>query len=437
MIATNEGTPTRIRYAVLTIATANAFLLYLDRICMGAVVQSASFQGELGLSKDRVGDVLASFFFAYALGQLPAGYLADRFGPRRMLVTYVILWSVFTALTGFVGGLIAMIVVRSACGLAEAGAYPASALLVTRWFPFGQRARANSVVSLGGRIGNSLALWLTAGIIAVLGSWRPVLWIYGSIGIGLAFATLIVFRDSPGQHPWTNEAERELIGANRPTAEPVLRGSPWWALLRHRGLWFLNLGTAGMNIGWAFLITWLPTYLHEVRGLDQVVASGYVSIALACSLVGMLFGGWWCDILTRRFGRRWGRRIPFLFGGAVAACAYLICPLLASPLAVTIACGVVAFATDSVMPAVWAVAQDIGGSHVASTLAWSNMWGNFGASAVAKLIPLMIGSTLHFGDWREIFWMCAAGFLFLATSSLFIDSTRTLARTASHADASR
>jgi MFS family permease len=396
---------------------------------MGAVVQSTSFQQELGLDKDRVGDVLASFFFAYALGQLPAGWLADRFGPRRMLVTYILLWSMFTAMTGFVGGLIGLVIVRAACGLSEAGAYPASALLVTRWFPFAHRGRANSIVSLGGRMGNSLALWLTAGAIAFLGSWRPVLWIYGAIGLGLALATHIIFRDTPALHPWANEAERDLIRTGAPTVQALKRKSPWIALLRHRGLWFLNIGTVGMNIGWAFLITWLPTYLHEVRGLDQVTASGYVSIALGCSLGGMVFGGWWCDMLTRRFGQRLGRRLPFLFGGGLAACAYLLCPNLDNPLAVAIACGVVAFATDSVVPAVWAMTQDIGGTHVASTLAWSNMWGNFGASAVAKLIPLIIGSSLHRPDWSEVFWMCAAGFVVLGLSSLFIDSTRTLADT--------
>lgn len=420
---------THVRYAVLAIATANAFILYLDRICMGAVVQSASFQQELGLNKDRVGDVLASFFFAYALGQLPAGWFADRFGPRRMLVTYILLWSLFTGLTGFAGGLLALIVVRSACGVSEAGAYPASALVITRWFPFNQRARANSVVSLGGRMGNSLALWLTASAIGVLGSWRPVLWIYGAIGLGLALLTFLIFRDHPAQHPWASESERELILAGAPPVRPLARKSPWMALLKHRGLWFLNMGTIGMNIGWAFLITWLPTYLHEVRGLDQVTATGYVSIALACSLGGMLFGGWWCDLLTRRLGQRLGRRMPFLFGGGLAASAYLLCPTFDDPLFVVIACGVVAFATDSVMPAVWALAQDIGGSHVASTLAWSNMWGNFGASAVSKLIPLIIGSSLHRSDWREVFWMCAAGFVVLGVSALFVDSTRTLADT--------
>ena len=74
--------PTGVRYAILGVATGNAFLLYLDRICMAAVVQSASFQKEMSLDKQSTGDVLAAFFFAYALGQMPAGWLADRFGPN-------------------------------------------------------------------------------------------------------------------------------------------------------------------------------------------------------------------------------------------------------------------------------------------------------------------------------------------------------------------
>ena len=85
-----------------------------------------------------------------------------------MLVTYILLWSYVHGAYGFCHGMIAVLIaVRAACGLAEAGAYPASGLLVTRWFPFSHRGRANSIVSFGGRIGNSLALWLTAGAIAI------------------------------------------------------------------------------------------------------------------------------------------------------------------------------------------------------------------------------------------------------------------------------
>lgn len=418
---------TRVRYALLGVATLNAFLLYLDRICMTTVVHSPSFLRELGLTEAHVGDVLSSFFFAYALGQLPAGWMADRFGPRRMLVAYIVLWSACTALTGFMATLAALVIVRLACGLAEAGAYPASSRVVSRWFPFGHRARASAVVSFGGRVGNAVAPWLTVSAIAALGSWRPVLWIYGTIGLVLAAATHFVFRDDPEMHPWTNDAERELIRSSGPPPPAPDHSFPWRALVSHPGLWLLSLAGIGLNFGWALLITWLPKYLQSVRGLSEADASRYVTIALVCGMSGVLFGGWWCDALTRWFGQRWGRRLPIVIGGLIGAVAYFLCPTLGSATGVAIACGVVAFATDSAGPAIWTYSQDIGRNHVAATMAWSNMWGNLGASAVAKWIPLALASQMHRENWSEVFWMCGASFVVMAVAILFVDSTKPLA----------
>jgi sugar phosphate permease len=422
-----DARPTRVRYVLLGVAMANAFLLYLDRICMGAVVQSGSFQTELGLGKDRVGDALAAFFLAYALGQLPAGWLVDRFGPRRMLVIYILLWSCCTALTGVATGLAMLVGMRLACGLSEAGAYPASARIIKRWFPFAQRARASSAITFGGRFGGAIAIWLTAAMIVGLGSWRPVLWIYGTIGTFLAAVTWFVFRADPASHPWTNAAERNYISAgDPPPAAQAAYRFPWRELLTHRGLWMLNLASFGANFGWAYIVTWLQGYLTEVRGLDSVTAGRYVSMALIGGMAGILFGGWWCDALTRWFGPKWGRRLPLIVGSAISATAYLMCPSLGSAGAVAVAAGVVAFAADSLNPAVWALAQDIGGNHVAATLAWSNMWGNLGASAISKLIPMVLASSFHWADRREIFWICASGFVVLCISAFFVDSTQRL-----------
>jgi len=421
------GGATRVRYALLGVATANAFLLYLDRICMTTVVHSPVFFREMGLDDKHVGYVLSSFFFAYALGQLPAGWLADRFGPRRMLVAYIVLWSTCTALTGFTATLAALIIVRLACGLSESGAYPASARVISRWFPFGHRARANSLVGFGGRVGNAVAPWLTVSVISALGAWRPVLWIYGAIGLGLAAATHFIFRDEPAQHPWTNAAERELIVSSGPPPPPPDHRFPWRELLAHPGLWLFSLGAIGLNFGWALLVTWLPKYLTSVRGMNEKDANFYVTVALSCGVLGVLFGGWWCDALTRWFGPRWGRRLPIIVGGLVGALAYLVCPFLHSAMGVIIACGFVAFATDSANPAVWTVSQDIGRSHVGATLAWSNMWGNLGASAVASLIPKALASPrIHYADWREVFWMCGLAFVVFAGAVLFVDTTKPL-----------
>jgi ACS family glucarate transporter-like MFS transporter len=318
-----------------------------------------------------------------------------------------------------------LLIVRVACGFAEAGAYPASARVISRWFPFGHRGRANAMVAVGGRVGGAVAPWLTVGIIGAFAAWRPVLWIYGAAGVGLAAATYFLFRDDPREHPWPNEAERALIRDGAPPLPPVDHRFPWLGILRHRGLWMLNLSSFGQNFGWALLVTWLPKYLQTVRGLSEDKASFYTTIALTWGMAGNLFGGWWCDMLTRRFGPAWGRRLPMLIGGLIGAAAYLACPVVTSIPAVVIVCGIIAFSTDSSGPATWAFGQDIGRNHVGATLAWSNMWGNFGAAAVAWLLPRMLQLT-HRPDWSEIFWLCAAAFLVSAISVLWVDSTKPL-----------
>lgn len=399
---------TPMQRAVVLVCMAKAFLLYLDRTCMGAVVQSESFQKEMALDKVAVGSVMSAFFFAYALGQVPAGWMADRFGPRKMLVGFVILWSLCTALTGWVSGLSSLVWVRMACGLAEAGAYPAIVCLVGAWFGSVGRARASGLVAMGGRMGNALALGMTAWAIAWLGGWRPVLWVYGALGILLALVGWKVLRD----------------GFLHTSIPRETTGFPWRQFCQNRGLWIFNLGSIGMNLGWAFLITWLPSYLQEVRGVDPVQGGRYISWALAFGMTGMIAGGLFGDYCVKRFGVLWGRRVPILTGSGLAAACYLSVPYLQSPELVVMAFGMVAFGSDSVTPSVWGMVQDIGGGKVASTMAWVNMWGNLGASLVAKIIPLIIVSPWHRADWAEVFLLCAGGFLLLGISALAIDARR-------------
>jgi ACS family glucarate transporter-like MFS transporter len=421
--------PTRVRYWLLGIATANAFLLYLDRICMTAVVDSNSFHREFALNPAQLGDIKSAFFLAYAIGQPFAGWMADRFGPRRTLVVYIALWSLCTALTGVAGGLAALLAARLACGLAESGAYPASARIVSRWFPLSQRARASSAVAFGGRVGGAVALGLTAWFIVQLPSWRPALYTYGGIGIILAALTWIIFRDTPEEHPQVNSAELGLIRAESLPPPATRYTFPWKAIISHPGLWLLSLSGIGMNLGWAFLVTNLPEYLQTVHHLSPVDASWYSSGALFLGMFGMLVGGWWCDALTRWFGVTWGRRLPFLIGGGLAALVYLTFPFLPSAWAVMIACALVAFLADSIVPAVWAVDQDIGRQHVAATLAWTNMWGNFGASLTPKLIPFVLAKTPDWSDWRAVFWASAGGFVICGVCALFVDGKKQLRET--------
>src|SRR2546422_7664207 len=108
--------PTTIRHRIIGITMVVAFILYLDRICMGEIVKSLSFNSDLRLSEDQIGRILGAFFFSYALFQVPAGWASDRFGARPMLTIYIVLWSLFTATTGLATGFAGLLAARLLCG---------------------------------------------------------------------------------------------------------------------------------------------------------------------------------------------------------------------------------------------------------------------------------------------------------------------------------
>jgi sugar phosphate permease len=162
-VMTNAARPTHVRYIILALTVVVAVLLYLDRFCLGYVTPYIS-EG-MRLTSGEIGFMLGAFFLTYAFGQLPAGWLADRFGVRKMLSFYLLVWSVLTAFIGFADSFVVLILLRFGCGLFEAGACPAAAGLIRRWYPYHRRGLASGIVSLGGRIGGAITPALTGFLI--------------------------------------------------------------------------------------------------------------------------------------------------------------------------------------------------------------------------------------------------------------------------------
>jgi nitrate/nitrite transporter NarK len=258
-------------------------------------------------------------------------------------------------------------------------------------------------------------------------NWRPALLIYGLVGFVVAAVFWMVFRDWPRRHPLCNRAERELIERGRPAGAPSSHGKatrvPLRQLVTSRSMWLMCLCQWGTNVGWAFLVTWLPIYLMEVKGIGQVARGGMVTTALTFGMVGMLLGGVVTDVAVRKLGVRWGRSLPLVGSRFVAMLAYLACLRLDSPWLLTAAFAVVAFFTDLGTGASWAYMQDVGGRHVGSILGWANMWGNLGAFAIAGVIPWVLAKWDSNGDWHEVFLVCAAGFLVSGIAALGIDAS--------------
>ena len=194
--------PTQVRWLMILLATLTAVLLYLDRVCISTA--GTTVAANLGITKAQLDEVLGAFFLTYALGQLPAGWLGDRFGARWTLSLYIFLWSLATGLLAFARTLSALLILRLACGLFEAGAYPLAAGIVRRWVPARWRGTASAIIAVGGRLGGAVAPILTIQLMlawtyrsdwtsmppdarADLDSWRPVMGLYGLALIGDRF----------------------------------------------------------------------------------------------------------------------------------------------------------------------------------------------------------------------------------------------------------
>lgn len=433
-----ELQPSRVRFRVAAILTVMACLLYLDRYAVG--IASEHIRKDLQMTQTQMSWFLSLFFWSYALAQVPAGWLSDRFGPRKMLTAYILGWSLFTGLMGAATQVWQVLQLRLWCGAAQAGAYPVCSGLIRSWFPVAQRGTASSVVALGGRSGAVLAPVLTAMLmVAVKGDWRPVLIAYGIVGIVIAVALAWVCRDTPEDHPGCNSAERNLI-LDEITRRTVALETPnlpfpWESVLTSLSLWGNCLTQFLTNIGWLFVVTWLPRYLGQVHGIPLSEQAVMTAIPTVAGIVGMFCGGWWTDLAARHFGLKWGRRLPVMSTRFLSAGGYLICLTLGLvctpdptsrwlPWAMVGGLSIATFCADLGVPALWAYAQDVGGKYTASIMGWSNMFGNFGAACAPLIYNVVLGENPTLLQWNWLFAVCAGMFALSGCSALVLDATK-------------
>lgn len=419
--------PTNYRHLTVGSMTLVAILLYLDRNCMAEIAKLASFKSDLGINDEQKGWILGSFYLAYAIAQVPAGMLADKFGGRRMLTIYIVLWSVCTVLSGLAWGFVSILIARLIFGFAQAGCYPTSGAMIRRWMPVASHGRASGIVSIGGRIGGAITPALTAWLLSDVLSWRLLLVFYGLSGFLFAIFFWRMIRESPDEHPKCDQAERDLIKAGAEPEPPkdnaflvVLR------IMKSPNMWLMSALQFGINIGWIFLVSWLPTYLTEVRNVDPKVGGVLVSIALFAGIVGMFLGGWVTDVLVKKLGVRKGRMIPMLGAYVVALLAYVGCLFFDSTAYIIVAVSLVAFMTDFSVPAIWACIMNMAGRNTAPAFGWGNMWGNLGAFTFPVILPLVNKHLDSNGDWHEAFLVCAGGYLVASIAALGINASKKL-----------
>ena len=139
---------------VLGLTVAAYMITYMDRQILA--VARPVIRDELGISLVMMGWITFSFRIAYALFQIPGGWLGDRFGARRALTLVVTWWSVFTALTALAWNAASMLVIQVFFGLGEAGAFPIATRSLSRWMRPTERGFAQGITHAGSRLGAAL-----------------------------------------------------------------------------------------------------------------------------------------------------------------------------------------------------------------------------------------------------------------------------------------
>lgn len=416
-VAPTVSQPTRARYYVLVLSSIVGLVMFLDRTCMGSA--TPAIMREFGLSKITMGWSASAFNWTYALFQVPGGWLADRFGSRLVLSAAIAWWSIFTATTGVAFNAFSLAVMRGLFGMGEAAAWPAASRSLQRWLPSRQRAFGQGFQHSGARLGAAFAPTLVVGLIAYAG-WRHVFYTFGAMGIVVAAAWWLYYRDFPHVHRGVNEQELALMdNANQPSA--AKRAVPWGRILRSRDLLCLSL--MYFCYGWVFwmYLQWLPSYLSEARHFSQTDMGLGTSFALIAGSAANIGGGWISDRLARKWGDlRRGRAVVAAFGFTIAGIA-IVPGVMANSAMVGLTCLSVALAgLELTVPVAWALCLDLAGDFSGSVTGVMNTLGNLGGA----LSSVMIGYLSTAYGWTVPFIVCSCFCAIAAMLATRIDPTR-------------
>jgi MFS transporter, ACS family, glucarate transporter len=416
-------TPTRARYWVIFFAVTLGILAYIDRVSMSQAAPVIS--RELGLSKTQMGSIFAAFGLAYALFEIPSGWLGDWLGPRSVLMRIVLWWSFFTAATGWMWSFTSLWVTRFLFGAGEAGCFPNLTKAFSVWLPQREKVRAQGIMWMAARWGGAFTPPLVVATFVYF-NWRTAFLLYGFLGVVWAYFFFRWFRDNPRDHRSVNAAELALLEGSENLASGHA-DVPWGRLVTSGSVWLLWVQYFLISYSWYFYITWLPTYLQEARGLDAATSAKYAILPLLFGGFGNLVSGLISPVIAEKIGSvRVTRRLMGSLGFLGASVFMIGAARLGHPGWAMLMMGMASFCNDLVMPGAWAACMDIGGKYAGTVAGSMNMMGNL-AGFVA---PFAGGYIVQHsgGDWTMFLYTMVGSYLLGTLCWPFIDPVTSIER---------
>ena len=392
-------TDSGVRWRILALLFLISMVTYLDRVNVS--ISAQQMMTAYNLSGVQMGKVFSAFILAYALFQVPGGWLADKFGPRIVLAGAVTWWSAFTALTAVAAhffsfsllpAVSSLVLVRFGLGMGEAAAWPNFNRTIANWMAPRDRAFASSVPLAGGGLGATITPPFIAWLMVKYG-WQLSFYVSAAIGLSVAALWLWYSRDRPEDHQSVNVEELKLIhGVEQasPSSAPKRTSPiPWRAILLEPNVWLLAVINATCGYVAYIYLTWFFTYLIEVRHLTLVRGSIYTTgpfLAITCLTP---LGGMLGDQATRLYGKPFGRKLIGMGGMLIAGSALFLgareSDVNIAILGLSLGAGAVFFSFS----AQWVVTIDITREYAGTVSGIMNFVGNLGGMVSPILMPLL------------------------------------------------
>lgn len=420
----------RKRKQILILVMFSVALTYLARVNLS--VAGHAVQVDMHFSTVSMAWVFSAFLLGYALMQVPSGWAADRFGPRRVVTVAVLVWAVFTALTGlatalplvrWVGLIAVFMLIRFMVGVGEAACFPAGNKLVANWMGSEARGWGASFNVIGVGLGGAMTPPLITAVLLKWG-WRWSFYVCAGIGVIFALIWYVVVRNHPEPEPGivteqgVNQSAAGIAAHNPLRRRPV----PWIRLFRSRSVWGLILGYFCQGYPIYFYYTWIFIYLTQVRGLT-VQEGGiwgtlpYISIAVLAP-----FGGLFSDSLARRFGKKRGRQIAVWTGMSASALLLWLGSCAPNSIAAVVLLAGASGSNMFAAPTFWATSIDLTPEFAGSLSGLMNMCGNLGG----WLSPIVTAYVATRVGWAQALLLASLVTVASGLCFIFVDAEHCL-----------
>ncbi|HEX6984390.1 MAG TPA: MFS transporter [Planctomycetaceae bacterium] len=351
---------------------------YIDRGSLA--VAKTEVSAEFGLDPVQMGWLFSAFFWSYALCQIAAGWLVDRYDVKWVYAAGFLVWSLATLTTGLTNGFAALLAMRLLLGAGESVAFPATSRVIVEHFAERRRGLANALVDAGSKVGPAASV-LLGGLAVAEWGWRAMF-----VVVGAASLVWLV--------PWV-----VLVPSGRPRRPGAAEGGPsavpMGRLLGRREVWGTSLGFFCLGYAWYFLVSWLPAYLEEDRGFSKGSMALLGSLPFWAMAAASVFGGLASDRWIAAGGTPTRVRKTFLVSGLLLCAAFLSSAAAVREGGTCVALLTAACASLGLYSSnAWAVTQTLAGPRAAGQ--WSglkNAIGNLGGVASPAVTGWIVQQT--------------------------------------------